>query len=127
MKSITINVREPVYEDFRQASRVVRACAAGADGVRACGDRSETFRTPAGNARCARYVSKVVECFRVPGAEAGNLFLNWMSAHCLGRKHILDTLLSATWYSAAITRIAATNWPDFAIFEVFEVIEFDRQ
>ncbi|MEX2499687.1 MAG: PIN domain-containing protein [Wenzhouxiangellaceae bacterium] len=66
------------------------------------------------------------ECRQVaPGAEAGNLFLNWMSAHRLGRKRILDTLLAATWYSAGITRIATTNWRDFVIFEVFEVVGLD--
>lgn len=63
------------------------------------------------------------ECRPVaPGAEAGNLFLNWMSAHRLGRKRILDTLLAATWYSAGITRIATTNWRNFALFEVFELV-----
>lgn len=68
------------------------------------------------------------ECRPVtPGIEAGNLFLNWMNSYRLGRKRLLDTLLAATWYSAGITRIATTNWRDFANFEVFEVIDLGEQ
>jgi len=70
--------------------------------------------------------SNASECRQVaPGAEAGNLFLNWMSAHRFGRKCIPGTLLAVTWCSAGITRIATTNWRDFVIFEVFEVVGLD--
>lgn len=68
------------------------------------------------------------ECRQVaPGAEAGNLFLSWMSVHRLGRKRLPGTLLAATWYSAGVTRVATTNWRDFTIFDVFEVIGLDRR
>jgi len=51
--------------------------------------------------------------------------LSWMRTHRLARKRLLDTLLAATWYSAGITRIATTNWRNFAVFEVFEVVGLD--
>ncbi|HLF30316.1 MAG TPA: type II toxin-antitoxin system VapC family toxin [Xanthomonadales bacterium] len=50
------------------------------------------------------------------------LFVDWMHRHRLGRKRVLDTLLAANYHSAGITRIATTDWRDFKLFGVFEVI-----
>ena len=62
------------------------------------------------------------ECRHVHAdAEAGALFLSWMHELRLGRKRLLDTLLAATYYRAAVTRIATTDWRDFEAYGVFEV------
>jgi predicted nucleic acid-binding protein len=56
------------------------------------------------------------------GFDAGALFLTWMETYRLGRKRLLDTMLAATYYCAGVNRIATTDWRDFSIYEVFEVI-----
>lgn len=58
-------------------------------------------------------------------AECGNLFLTWMASFQLGRKRLLDTMLAASYYRAGITRIATTDWRDFNVYEVFEVVRLD--
>lgn len=69
---------------------------------------------------------RAVECQPVaPSEQAVSVFLGWMSQHRLGRKRLLDTMLAATYYSAGIHRIATTNWRDFRIFGVFDLIELD--
>jgi predicted nucleic acid-binding protein len=69
---------------------------------------------------------QAVECQPVsPSEQAVSVFLGWMSQHRLGRKRLLDTMLAASYYSAGIHRIATTNWRDFRIFGVFELIELD--
>lgn len=50
------------------------------------------------------------------------LFVDWMQRHRLGRKRVLDTLLAANYHSAGIKRIATTDWRDFKIFGVFDII-----
>jgi predicted nucleic acid-binding protein len=62
------------------------------------------------------------ECRQVAvDAEVGALFLTWMREFRLGRKRLLDTLLAATYYRSSVTRLAATDWRDFALYGVFEV------
>lgn len=51
------------------------------------------------------------------------LFVDWMQRQRLGRKRVLDTLLAANYRSAGIKRIATTNWRDFRIFGVFDIID----
>lgn len=64
-----------------------------------------------------------VECRRIEtGAEAGALFLTWMHEHRLGRKHLLDTLLAATYHCAGVIRLATMDWRDFERFGVFQVV-----
>lgn len=53
-------------------------------------------------------------------AEVGLLFLAWMYEFGLGRKNLLDTLLAATYHRAGVSRLATTNWRDFARYGVFE-------
>lgn len=54
--------------------------------------------------------------------DAGALFLTWMESHRLGRKRLLDTLLAASYYRAGVHRIATTDWRDFAVYGVFDVV-----
>jgi predicted nucleic acid-binding protein len=58
----------------------------------------------------------------VASREATTLFLSWMHTHGLGRKRLLDTLLAASYYTAGVRRIATTDWRDFSIFGVFDVV-----
>lgn len=67
-----------------------------------------------------------VECRIVePTPHSFPLFVDWMQRHRLGRKRILDTLLAANYHSAGIKRIATTDWRDFRIFGVFELIDLN--
>jgi hypothetical protein len=54
--------------------------------------------------------------------EVGVLFLAWMDEFRLGRKRLLDTLLAATYHRAGVERLASTNWRDFAVYGVFELV-----
>jgi hypothetical protein len=51
-------------------------------------------------------------------------FLGWLSRYQLGRKRLLDTLLSATYQRAGIKRIISNNDKDFVVFGCFEVLTF---
>jgi predicted nucleic acid-binding protein len=55
--------------------------------------------------------------------EVGVLFLAWIREFRLGRKRLLDTLLAATYHRAGVDRLASTNWRDFAVFGVFELVQ----
>lgn len=55
-------------------------------------------------------------------AEAGALFLTWMLRFKLGRKRLLDTLLAASLYAAGVERLATTDWRDFGVYGVFELV-----
>lgn len=57
--------------------------------------------------------------------EAGALFLTWVDELRLGRKRLLDTLLAASLHSACVRRIAATDWRDFDVFGVFEILRLE--
>ena len=50
-------------------------------------------------------------------------FLEWMQAHRLGRKRLLDTMLAATYFGAGVTRVVTSNVRDYQVFGVFELIE----
>ena len=50
------------------------------------------------------------------------LFIDWMQRHRLERKRVLDTLLAANYHSAGVKRIATTDWRDFRVFGVFDII-----
>lgn len=54
-------------------------------------------------------------------AEVGALFLTWMRELKLGRKHLLDTLLAASYWRAGVQRLATTDWRDFARYGVFQL------
>jgi predicted nucleic acid-binding protein len=56
--------------------------------------------------------------------EVGVLFLAWMHELRLGRKHLLDTLLAASYHRAGVRRLATTDWRDFARYGVFEIEAF---
>lgn len=60
-----------------------------------------------------------------PDATATSQFLSWMREHRLGRKRLLDTLLSATYWSAGIGSIVTLNPGDFA-FGCFSSIVVPR-
>ena len=55
-----------------------------------------------------------------PDVAATQRFLDWMSAHQLGRKRLLDTLLAATYLHAGVTSILTLNGADFSIFGSFQ-------
>lgn len=54
--------------------------------------------------------------------DVGALFLTWVHEHQLGRKRLLDTLLAATLHAAGVRRLATTDWRDFRIYGVFELV-----
>jgi predicted nucleic acid-binding protein len=58
-----------------------------------------------------------------PSQHSFPVFLDWMQRHRLGRKRVLDTLLAANYHSAGIKRIATTDWRDFRILGVFDVVQ----
>jgi predicted nucleic acid-binding protein len=63
------------------------------------------------------------ECRHAPaGADAVSIFRDWMALHRLGRKRLLGTMLAATYHAFGVTRIATTDWRDFDLFEVFEIV-----
>jgi predicted nucleic acid-binding protein len=55
-------------------------------------------------------------------AEGGALFLTWMHQFGLGRKRLLDTLLAASLYAAGVDRLVTTDWRDFEVYGVFELV-----
>lgn len=57
--------------------------------------------------------------------EAGSLSLTWMKSFRLGRKRLLNTMLAATYYAAGVKRIATTDWRDFSVYGVFDVVRVD--
>ena len=65
----------------------------------------------------AREVEQVL-----PNAAATQQFLDWMSAHRLGRKRLLDTLLAATYLHAGVTSILTLNGADFNVFGSFQCL-----
>lgn len=63
------------------------------------------------------------ECRPVPvDFDVGALFLSWMDEFNLGRKRLLDTLLAASYHRAGVHRIATTDWRDFDVYGVFEIV-----
>jgi predicted nucleic acid-binding protein len=63
------------------------------------------------------------ECRQVPASgDAVAIFLDWMGEHRLGRKRLLDTMLAASYRAAGVTRLASTDWRDFAVYGAFEVV-----
>jgi predicted nucleic acid-binding protein len=50
---------------------------------------------------------EVIQVF--PGSESTHTFLDWMRAHRLGRKRLLDTHLAATYDAAGIRRIVSSS------------------
>jgi predicted nucleic acid-binding protein len=58
-------------------------------------------------------------------SEAGALFLAWMDRFRLGRKRLLDTLLAASYHCAGVQRIATTDWRDFKVYGVFEIVRLE--
>jgi predicted nucleic acid-binding protein len=65
----------------------------------------------------AREVQRVV-----PDDAATRQFLVWLQQFSLGRKRLLDTLLTATYQGAGILSLLTTNAADFTIFGVFSCI-----
>lgn len=57
-----------------------------------------------------------------PDQDAVRLFLDWVTAHRLGRKRLLDAMLGATYSSNGVRSIVTTNARDFAIFACFEIV-----
>jgi len=57
-----------------------------------------------------------------PDQDAVRLFFDWVTAHRLGRKRLLDAMLGATYSSNAVRSIVTTNARDFAIFGCFEIV-----
>lgn len=69
---------------------------------------------------------QAAECRVVePTPHSFPLFVDWMQRHRLGRKRVLDTLLAANYHSAGIKRIATTDWRDFKVFGVFDLIHLE--
>jgi len=57
-----------------------------------------------------------------PTANAVTTFVDWMHAHRLGRKRILDTLLAATYFTAGITSLMTTDTFGFQVFGLFQIV-----
>ena len=57
-----------------------------------------------------------------PDQGAVRLFFDWLIAHRLGRKRLLDAMLGATYFSNGVRSIVTTNARDFAIFGCFEIV-----
>jgi predicted nucleic acid-binding protein len=57
-----------------------------------------------------------------PNTTTVELFLDWMQAHRLGRKRILDTLLAATYAADGVRKLATLNPSDFEPFKHFEFV-----
>ncbi|MBV8968283.1 MAG: type II toxin-antitoxin system VapC family toxin [Verrucomicrobia bacterium] len=72
-------------------------------------------------ARMWRTAAEVTQVFSTDAAV--NTFVGWMKNYGLGRKRILDTLLSATYSIAGITSSMTTNIRDFRIFGVLSIVE----
>ncbi len=53
--------------------------------------------------------------------EVAALFLTWMHELRLDQKHLLDTLLAASYHRAGVRRLATTDWRDLARYGVFEI------
>lgn len=49
-------------------------------------------------------------------------FFDWMSAHRLGRKRILDTMLAATYRAEGVHSLLTTNARDFSVLGGFKCI-----
>lgn len=62
--------------------------------------------------------SDVIHCHT--DDQSTRLFFEWMLAHRLGRKRILDTQLAAIYHSHGIQRLATANPADFHIFGTFQ-------
>ena len=56
-----------------------------------------------------------------PDAAATSQFLAWMRQYRLGRKRLLDTLLAATFHTAAIQSVITLNRSDFELFGCFAI------
>jgi predicted nucleic acid-binding protein len=54
-----------------------------------------------------------------PTAESTLLFLGWLKEHQLGRKRLLDTMLSSTLRGNGVTSVLTLNQGDFSLFEGF--------
>lgn len=48
-------------------------------------------------------------------------WLVWLEEHRLGRKHLLDTLIAATWRMAGVREIFTLNPSDFTVFGAFTI------
>jgi len=55
----------------------------------------------------------------LPTAEITLMFFDWLQAHKLGRKRLLDTMLAATLQSSGATSMLTLNRGDFSIFGNF--------
>lgn len=49
------------------------------------------------------------------------LWLKWLADFQLGRKRLLDTLITVTWHVAGIGEICTLNPRDFKVFDVFRI------
>ncbi len=58
-----------------------------------------------------------------PTQRSLELFLDWMAAHQLGRKRVLDTQLAATCVAGGITHLITGNAADYRIFAGLHLIE----
>ncbi|MCC5835456.1 MAG: PIN domain-containing protein [Opitutales bacterium] len=75
--------------------------------------------------RRAEHWWQAAEVVRVfPNDHAVTNFLTWLTRHKLGRKHLLDTLLAATFQSSGIHRIVTNNERDFKVLGEFEIVNF---
>ena len=57
-----------------------------------------------------------------PTPASVSLGFQWMRAHDLGRKRILDTQLAATFYEYGIRQILTSNFMDYRVFGCFELV-----
>jgi len=52
-------------------------------------------------------------------------WLLWLGQHHLGRKHLLDTLIAASWWAVGIQEILTLNPADFTVFDAFQFHTLD--
>ena len=71
----------------------------------------------------ADFWSRAAEVTLLPqSAGTSATWIDWLQRHRLGRKHLLDTLIAATWHTASITLVYTLNPADFEIFEAFTFV-----
>jgi len=71
--------------------------------------------------RClARFWANATEVRFLPQRQdVTTQWLDWLAEHRLGRKHLLDTLIAATWHVAGIRDVYTLNPADFGVFKQF--------
>lgn len=76
----------------------------------------------------AEYWWQAREVVRIyPEGDAVSTWIEWLRAHRLGRKRLLDAMLAASACSQGISTIVTNNEKDFKVFGSFEILTYKDQ